>query len=73
MNLLFDLVILALSFMAYKERKSPLLLWLGIAFCLFAVSYVLTILGVASTLALVPLRAVGYLSVIAGLVLDRKH
>jgi len=73
MNLIFDLVILLIGFVVYKEKKSPLPLWVAVAFCLFAISYVLTIVGVASTFILIPLRALGYLSVIVGLILQRKH
>jgi high-affinity Fe2+/Pb2+ permease len=73
MNLLFDLVIFLMGLLVYKEKKAVLPLWVAVAFCLFAVSYALTIVGVASSLILIPLRAIGYLSVIVGLVLQRKH
>lgn len=72
LNLLFDLGILFLSIFVYKEKKGPLVLWVGIAFCIFAVSYVLTILGLGSQTILIPLRATGYLSVMAGLFLQRR-
>jgi len=72
MNLLFDLGILFLSFIVYKVQKGPLVLWVGIAFTIFALSYALTILGFGSQTILIPLRAIGYLSVISGLVLERK-
>ena len=69
MNLVFDVVIVLLSIYAYEKKKGVLLLWISVAFSFFAVSYVLTILGLANSLFLIPLRAVGYLSVIAGLAL----
>jgi hypothetical protein len=73
MNLLFDLVIFLLGLFVYKGRKSVLALWVAVAFCLFAISYALTIAGVGSSLILIPIRALGYLSVIVGLLLQRTH
>lgn len=72
LNLLFDLGILLLSIFVYKEKKSPLALWVAIAFCIFALSYTLTILGLGSQTILIPLRSLGYLSVMAGLILQLK-
>lgn len=73
LNLLFDLAILFLSVFVYKEKKAPLVLWVAIAFCIFAISYVLTILGFGSQTILIPLRAIGYLSVLAGLILQWRR
>jgi hypothetical protein len=73
MNLFFDLVIFLLGLLVYKGRKGVLALWVAVAFCLFAISCALTIAGVGSSFILIPLRAVGYLSVIAGLLLQRTH
>lgn len=73
LNLLFDLAILFLSIFVYKEKKGPLVLWVTIAFCIFAISYVLTILGFGSQTILIPLRAIGYLSVLAGLILQWRR
>ena len=73
LNLLFDLVIFLLGLLVYKEKKGVLALWVAVAFLLFAVSYVLTIVGVGNSIILIPLRALGYLSVIVGLILQRKH
>lgn len=67
MNLLFDVVIILLGSYAYGKKRVALLLWITLGFSLFAVSYVLTILGFGSSV-LIPLRAVGYLSIIVGLV-----
>jgi hypothetical protein len=69
LNLVFDVVIVLLSAYAYRKKRVALLLWIVMAFSFFAVSYVLTILGVGSSLILIPLRVVGYLSVIAGVTL----
>jgi len=73
LNLLFDLVIFFLGLLVYKEKKNVLPLWVAVAFLLFAVSYALTIVGIGNSLILIPLRALGYLSVIVGLILQRKH
>lgn len=69
LNLVFDVIIILLGAYAYSKKKGTLPLWVTIGFCFFAASYVLTILGVTSSLILIPLRAVGYLSIIAGLAL----
>jgi len=69
MNLLFDVVIVLLGAYAYGKKRGTLVLWITVTFCFFAASYVLTILGWGSSLILIPLRTVGYLSIIAGLVL----
>jgi hypothetical protein len=69
-NLVFDLVILYLGIYAYNRKKGVIGLCVGAAFGLFAISYVITILGYGSaTVVLVPLRILGYLSVIIGLIL----
>lgn len=73
MNLFFDVIILTLAIHVYKGRRTTLVLWIVVAFCLFAASYVLTILGLGSSLVLLPLRAFGYLSIIAGLVVHSRH
>ena len=69
LNLLFDVVIILLGAFAYGKKRGTLLLWITVGFGFFAVSYVLTLLGFGSSLVLIPLRAVGYLSIIAGLAL----
>jgi len=70
MNLSFDVIIAAVAIFGYIKKRSVLVQWIFFAFCLFAVSYVLVILGIGSQEILIPLRAAGYLSVIAGLVLQ---
>ncbi len=73
MNLIFDLVILCLGVFAYVKMKGVAGLVVGVGFGFFAVSYIITILGFGSlTTVLVPLRVIGYLSVIAGLYLYLK-
>lgn len=76
LNLVFDLVILCLASFAYtrgRERKDVLTLWIAVGFFFFAISYVLTILALGPAVILIPLRALGYLSIIAGLYLHLKH
>lgn len=69
LNLLFDVIIVLVGAYAYGRKRGTLLLWVTVAFCFFAASYVLSIVGIGSSLILIPLRAIGYLSIIAGLVL----
>lgn len=67
MNLVFDIVILLLSVYSYVKKRSSILLWLTVAFSIFAASYALTILEVANSLILIPMRTIRYLSIIAGI------
>lgn len=71
MNLIFDLIILCLGIFAYKKLKNGTAgLTIGIGFAFFAISYVITILGYGSiTTVLIPLRVLGYLSIICGMYL----
>jgi len=73
LNLLFDLVIFILGLVVYKGRKSMLSLWVAVAFLFFAISYVLTLVGAGNPMILIPLRTLGYVLVIVGLILQRKH
>ena len=69
LNLAFDVIIILLGLLAYRKRKGTILLWVILGFFFFAISYLLTIAGIASSMILIPLRAVRYLSIIAGLAL----
>ena len=73
LNLIFDLVIFILGLVVYRAKKNVLSLWVSVAFLLFAISYVLTIAGMGDPVILIPLRALGYISVIVGLMLQRKR
>lgn len=73
LNLTFDIVIVILAAVFYQKNKNTLVGWVAVAFALFAFSYVLTLAGVGSSWVLVPIRTVGYLSVVLGLILSRKH
>ncbi len=70
MNLAFNLVIVCLGAFAYVRAKNVLVLSVSIGFCFFAISYILTIAGFGSSVVLIPLRAFGYLTIIAGLYLQ---
>jgi len=73
MNLIFDLIILCLGVFAYMRMKGKAGLVVGLGFAFFAVSYIITLLGYGSmTTVLIPLRVLGYLSVIGGLYLYLK-
>jgi hypothetical protein len=70
LNLCFDVVILALGAVAFVRVRGSVGLLVGIGFGFFAISYILTIFGYGSaTVVLLPIRVVGYLSVIVGLCL----
>ena len=73
MNLVFDIVIFCLGLVVYSTKKVVLSIWVAIAFLLFAISYALTIAGAGVPMILIPLRAIGYICVIVGLILQRKH
>jgi hypothetical protein len=62
-NLILAVLILAVGMWAYGKRKSRAALLVGIAFGLFAVSHLLTLLGLAGTLnsLLIAVRILGYL------------
>lgn len=69
LNLAFDLVILGLGLFAYIKGKATMGGLVALGFGFFAISYILTILGYgSSTTLLLPLRVLGYVSVIAGVV-----
>ena len=68
-NLILAVTILILGIRIYEWKKETLALYVAAGFGLFAVSHVLTILGYGDVQALMlPIRVLGYLAVIAGLV-----
>lgn len=74
LNLVFDLIILGLGLYAYARVRLTGAALIGVGFGFYAISYILTILGYgSSTLLLLPIRVLGYLSVIAGLALILYH
>jgi len=65
-NLVLCIVILALGIWAYGKKKGEVPLYIGIAFGLFAISHLLTLLGLAAGLdiLLIIVRLIAYLLVI---------
>jgi hypothetical protein len=68
-NALLCLLILLLGLWGYGKKKDKLMLSIGIAFGLLGVSHVITILGLAMSLAsiVIAIRAFAYLIVALGL------
>ncbi|MFC1909982.1 hypothetical protein ACFLXC_01655 [Chloroflexota bacterium] len=62
-NLILAAIVLILGIWAYVKKKAGSALLVGIAFGLFAISHLLTLLGLAGTLntLLVVIRILGYL------------
>jgi uncharacterized membrane protein (UPF0136 family) len=68
-NFVLCIVILALGIWAYVRKRNDIPLYIGIAFGLFAVSHILTLLGLAAglTVFLIIIRLIAYLLVVAAL------
>ena len=68
-NFLLCIVILALGTWAYAKKKGDAALYIGIAFGLFAVSHLITLLGLAAglTVFLIIIRLIAYLLVVVAL------
>jgi hypothetical protein len=68
-NLVLCIVILTLGIWAYVKKKNDMPLYIGIAFGLFAVSHLVTLLGLAAglTVFLIIIRLTAYLLVVAAL------
>ena len=69
LNFALCIVILMLGAYAYRRKKSFIPLLIGVAFGLFAISHLMTLLDMAKTLEtpLVVIRASAYLTVIFAL------
>ena len=68
-NLILCLIILAMGIWEYIRTKARLELYIGVAFGLFAVSHLITLLGLAPglTVPLIIIRLLAYLTVIYAL------
>jgi ABC-type Na+ efflux pump permease subunit len=68
-NFVLCIVILALGIWAYVKKKNDVPLYIGIAFGLFALSHLMTLLGLAAGLSvfLIIIRLIAYLLVVAAL------
>ena len=66
LNLVLCVIILILGCLGYKKSGNKLPLYIGIAFGLFGVSHLATLLGLKETLtvALIVIRTLGYLIVV---------
>jgi len=75
-NLTLCIIILLLGFFGYRKNGNPVPLYVGIAFGLFGVSHLATILGLKYALEafLIVIRTVAYLAVIFALytILNRR-
>lgn len=69
-NLILAATILILGVWIYERKKETLALYVASGFGLFALSHALTLLGYGDLqTVIIPMRALGYLAIIAGLVL----
>ncbi len=68
-NFVLCIVILALGIWAYVKKKNDVPLYIGIAFGLFSVSHLMTLLGLAAglTIFLIAIRLIAYLLVVFAL------
>ncbi len=68
-NLILTIVIFALGIWAYVSKKNDAALFIGVAFGLFAISHLITLLGLATalTIFLIVIRIVAYFLVIFAL------
>jgi hypothetical protein len=68
-NLILCVIILGLGIWAYSKKKGDVPLYIGIAFGLFAISHLITIIGMAAALTvfLIVIRLIAYLLVIFAL------
>jgi ABC-type Na+ efflux pump permease subunit len=68
-NFVLCIIILALGIWAYARKKGDAALYIGIAFGLFAISHLMTLLGLAAglTVFLIIIRLIAYLLVVFAL------
>jgi hypothetical protein len=68
-NLILSVAILVLGIGAYGKKKNSMALYIGVAFALFGLSHLLTLLGLAQSLTvyLIIIRTLAYLIVIFAL------
>ncbi len=68
-NLVLCVVIVALAIVAYTSKKSRIAIYIGIAFALYGVSHLMTLIGLAQSLTdvLLIVRTLGYLIIIFAL------
>ncbi|MGD0689338.1 MAG: hypothetical protein ABSA50_06160 [Candidatus Bathyarchaeia archaeon] len=69
MNFVLTIIIFVLGVALYGRKKNVMTLYIGIAFGLFAISHLATLLDLAATLTvpLIAVRAIAYIVVIIAL------
>ena len=68
-NLVLCIIILVLGIWGYSKKKDDVPLYIGVAFGLFGVSHIITLLGLAPglTIFLIVIRLIAYLLVVFAL------
>ncbi len=68
-NLILTIIIFVLGVALYVRKKNLIAIYIGIAFALFAISHLATLLGLATTLTvpLIVIRAIAYIIIIIAL------
>jgi len=68
-NIALCIVIVILGYLAYKKNKTVPALFIGIAFGIFGLSHILTVVGLGTSLMnfLIAIRTVAYLAVVLAL------
>lgn len=68
LNLIFTIIVFALGIWGYTRKRNDVLLYIGIAYGIFALSHLLTVLGfaVSLTVLLIIIRIIAYLLLILG-------
>jgi len=66
-NLLFCVIIVILGYLGYRKKHLTLPILVGVAFGLFGISHLLTLLSVKDAVVLIPIRGLAYLIVIFAL------
>ncbi len=61
LGLAFNIIILTLGYWGYMKSGDKAPLYISIAFILFAISYIITILGLGSPIGILIIRAIAYL------------
>ena len=65
-NFVLCLAIVVIGYWSYRKTKAPMVLYVALAFALFGVSHLVTLLGMAESLTagLLVIRTMGYLLVL---------
>lgn len=68
-NIVLCVVIVALGYLAYKKKEDRLPIYVSVAFAIFGISHIITLLGFKESLMnfLIIIRAVAYLLIVLAL------